>query len=72
MQELQEAVNNSVSKSTVCHMFCDMYKKKWRQLNHPEITPENAAQQQAWGERYRHYISEDWRHVKWTDECSVE
>ena len=42
MRELQNAVNNSVSKSTVRRLFQTMHKCKWMQRKRPEIQPIHA------------------------------
>ena len=72
MRELQNAVNNSVSKSTVQQLFQTMHKCKWMQHKQPEIQPIHAEKRLQWAQEYAHYTPSDWRSVIWTDECSVE
>jgi hypothetical protein len=49
-----------------------MHKKKWLQRVRPELKEEHAIQRLAWANRYAHFVLEDWKQVKWSDECSVE
>ena len=72
MRELQDAVNNSVSKSTVRRVFQNQHKRKWIQRKWPEIQPIYAEKRLQWAQEYVHYSPLDWGRVIWTDECSVE
>jgi transposase len=72
MRELQIAVDTSPSKSTVRRLFRNLHMRKWKQRNRPEIKEENAIKRLQWAQTYAHYTPDDWRRVKWTDECSVE
>jgi len=36
------------------------------------FTEEHAQKRREWAERYEHFSLEDWKRVKWTDECSIE
>ena len=71
-RELQAAVDSSPSKDTVRHLFHNLHTKKLKQRKQPEMTEENAAKHLAWAHQYAHFAPEDWKRVKWTDECSVE
>ena len=50
MRELQNAVNNSVSKSTVRRLFQTMHKRKWMQHKQPEIQPIHAEKRLQWAQ----------------------
>ena len=72
MRELQSAVNNSVSKSTVQRLFQNLHKRKWMQRKWPELQAIHAEKRLQWAHEYAHYTPMDWRRVIWIDECSVE
>lgn len=46
--------------------------RKWRQRERLYIKPEHVELRLARAMRYRHFASENWPHVRWSDECSVE
>jgi hypothetical protein len=37
-----------------------------------ETKKENATKRLQWAQPYAHYTTDDWRRVKWADECLVE
>jgi hypothetical protein len=49
-----------------------MYKKKWLQRVHPKITQNHANQRLAWANQYAHYTLDNWKHVKWSNKCSIK
>ena len=72
MRELQESVNNSVSKRILQRLFRNMHKRKWMQRQRPEIQPIHAEKQLQWARMYASFTPMDWKKVIWSDECSVE
>ena len=42
------------------------------QRQRPELQPHYAEKRLQWAQMYAHFTPDDWRDVKWTDECSVE
>ena len=72
MHELPNAVNTSVSKSTVQRLFRNIHKHKWMQRKLPELQPIHAGKRLEWAQEYALYTPMDWRRVIWADECSVE
>lgn len=71
-RELAKEVDNCASRSTLYRLFREMHKKKWLQKVRPEIQPHHAAQRLAWANRYAQYGPDQWSHIKWSDECTIE
>ena len=42
------------------------------QLRRPIFIDEHIRKRREWTDRYEHFIFEDWKRVKWTDECFIE
>ena len=72
IRELQDEVSTPLTKRTIRRLLREMHKKKWLQRVRPEITENHANQRLAWANQYAHYTLEDWKRVKWSDECSIE
>lgn len=41
-------------------------------LKRPEISENHATQRLAWALRVQHYTLDQWRHVFWSDESTIE
>ena len=72
MRDLLAEVDGAVKKRSVQKLMREMNRRKWQQRKRPEIKPENAVKRLQWARQYEHFSPEDWRRVKWSDECSVE
>ena len=46
--------------------------QKWKQQNQSELSPIHALKRLQWAQEYQHFTPENWAHVKWSDECTVE
>jgi transposase len=72
IRELVNEIDHDISKDTIRRAFREMHKKKWLQKVGPEIHPHHAAQRLAWANRYAHFTPDNWKQVRWTDECTIE
>jgi hypothetical protein len=69
MRDLLEEVDGVVKKRSMQYLLRELGRRKWRQLNRPEIKQHHADARLQWAIAYENF---DWRRVKWSDECSVE
>jgi len=71
-QDLLASVSHTVKERSLRGLLRELGKRKWRQLKRPQLTQAHADARHAWAKRYEHYTVEDWKRLKWSDECTVE
>lgn len=71
-KDLLVSVDNAVKERSLRYLLRELGRRKWLQLKRPMLTEDHARQRREWVEHYEHFTLEDWKHVKWTDECTVE
>lgn len=71
-RDLLASVSHVVKERSIRRLLRELGRRKWRQLKRPQLTEEQAAARLAWAKRYEHYTEEDWKRLKWSDECTVE
>lgn len=72
MHDLLEEVDHAVKERSIRNLLHEMGRRKWRQLQRPEITEFHAQKRLAWAQEYEHFMPQDWARVRWSDECTVE
>lgn len=45
--------------------------KKWKKLKRSLLLPEHAAARLKWARAQMHWTVEDWKCVRWSDECNI-
>ena len=70
--DLVEEVDNTVQKRSLRYLLQEMGRRKWKQMDRPELKAQHAAQHFAWAQKYESSTPADWARVKWSDECTVE
>ena len=46
--------------------------QKWKAVNRALLTPRHAANRLKWAKAHRHWTTDDWKKVGWSDECAVQ
>ena len=72
LAELTANLSYNPSVSTVRRALKEAGIQKWRALERPLLTDENAAARLAWALEYKDWTEEDWECCIWSDECMVE
>lgn len=72
MPDLLAEVSNAVKQRSLRVLLREMDRRKWLQRQRPHLKPEHAAKRLAWAQRYENWDPDDWKRVKWSDECTVE
>ena len=71
LAELQQNVAPEVSRSTISRRLSKHNIKKWQAAERPLLEAKHKEARLEWALRYRHYTTEDWQVVVWSDEMSV-
>ncbi len=71
-RDLLDSVDNVVKARSLRGLLREMDRRKWRQLKRPQLTQEQADARLPWAKRCENYTEEDWKRLKWSDECTVE
>jgi transposase len=73
MPDLLAEVDHKVKRRSLQYLLRELGKRKWMMVKRPALTAEQAAPRLAWTERYQPLREpEQWRHIKWTDESTIE
>jgi DDE superfamily endonuclease/Transposase len=73
MPDLLAKVDYKVKKRSLQYLLREIGRRKWIKMKRPALTEEQAAARLAWARQYQHLRQpEQWRHIKWTDESTVE
>jgi transposase len=65
-------VNFKCGRATIWRLLQGENKRKWLQLQRPELTDQQARQRLAWAHRVQDYDSEKWKKIFWSDETTIE
>ena len=71
-RDLLDSVDNVVKKRSLQGLLREIGKRKWRRLKRLQLSEAQAAARLAWARHYEHYTEEDWKKIKWSDECTIE
>ena len=72
MPDLLAEVDNAVKLRSIRVLLREMDRRKWLQRRRPHLKPEHAAKRLRWAQQHEHWGPEDWKRVRWSDECTVE
>jgi transposase len=71
-RDLLDSVDHVVKERSIQRLLRELDKRKWLQRKRPVLTENHAAARLRWAQEYQDYEEEDWKKVKWSDECTVE
>ena len=72
MRDLLSEVDNVVKERSIQGLLREMGRRKWKQRLRPEIKEHHAHKRLEWALKYSNFTPEDWKRVKWSDECTIE
>ena len=70
--DLLKEVDHAVKKRALQYLCRGLGRRKWKQRRRPELKPEHAVKRLEWARRHEHFTVENWKRIKWSDECSIE
>ena len=71
-RDLLEGIDNICKERSIRRLINELGRRKWRQRLRPELRQRHTDSRLEWALKYKDFTAEDWRKVKWSDECSVE
>lgn len=72
IRDMLSEVDHAVKERSIHGLLNEMGRRKWKQLQRPEIHEIHAQKRLAWANQYKDFLPQDWATVRWSDECTVE
>lgn len=72
MQAFFNSLEQQISWNTMISHLQEEGLRKWKKQDCPQLNEHQAATRLEWALQHRHWTTEDWGKVLWSDECSVE